>query len=281
MIPTAVTDDLLHLLVASSHAEGTTCLAVAAAIEHDERILLIATADDFEPVWQLPTDLVLPGETLLDGLHRTVTTTAGLDIIDITSYAGHHDRVAGDEIIRTFVFTVTAADPERVCRWANIGHRWTTDPVTAASVLGQCQPDDTTTTPAALIGPIPISQLSAALRANAKGLLCAEAAVELLINHQSWLWRKDFVTDFIDTATNITHQRPGCFDTAFVDWANAIAALNNGQLPCSSGEAQLLRIAGSLGEGISVDLHDTLTGLDSTNTRLVAQAIYHATGHRP
>jgi hypothetical protein len=124
----------------------------------------------------------------------------------------------GDEIIRTFVFTVTAADPDRVCRWANIGHRWSRDPITAGSVLGERHPASMATTPAALIGPIPIRQLSATLRANAKGLLCVEAAIELLINQQSWLWRKDFVTDFIDTAINISQQPPGCFDTAFVNW---------------------------------------------------------------
>jgi hypothetical protein len=34
---TAVTDQLLRDLVVGSHAEGTTCLAVAAAIEHEHR----------------------------------------------------------------------------------------------------------------------------------------------------------------------------------------------------------------------------------------------------
>ena len=179
------------------------------------------------------------------------------------------------------MFTVTTADPDRVCRWLNFSHRWTTHPVTAADVLGAHHPAATATTPAALIGPVPISQLSAALRAGAEGLPRAEAAVELLINQQSWLWRKDFVTDFIDTATNTSQQRPACFDIAFINWAKAIAALNNGTAALLSGEARLVRIASSLAEGIPIDLQDTLTGLDSTNTRLVAQAIYHATGHRP
>jgi hypothetical protein len=40
-----------------SHAEGTTRLAVAAAIEHDDRVLLVATMDnDFQTIWQLPSD---------------------------------------------------------------------------------------------------------------------------------------------------------------------------------------------------------------------------------
>lgn len=272
-----VTDHLLHQLVAGSHAEGTTRLAVAAAIEDDDRILLIAGADDdFEPVWQLPADLVFPGETLLGGLHRTVTVTTGLDVIDVTGYAGHHDRRVNGDVVRTFVFTVTAADPDRVCRWANIGHRWTSDSITAGNTL-----DGTSAAPAHLITPTPIHQLSAALRANAKGLLCAEAAVELLIKQQSWLHRRDFIDGFVDSATCTSQQHIGHTDAAFVDWAGALAALDAGRLPCSRGEGQLLRIAGSLAQGIPVDLHDTVTGLDTINIRLVTRAICHAAGHRP
>jgi 8-oxo-dGTP diphosphatase len=119
-----VTDRLLHQLVVGSHAEGTTNLAVAAAIEHDDRVLLIAADyNDFQPVWQLPSDLVLPGETLLYGLARTVTVTTGLGVVEVTGYVGHHDRELDGEIVRTFIFTVTAEDPERVCRWASISHR--------------------------------------------------------------------------------------------------------------------------------------------------------------
>lgn len=133
----SVDDRLLHQLVAGSHAEGTTCLAVAAAIEHGGRTLLISTAvDDFEPLWRLPTDLVLPGETLLQALERTVTMTTGLGIASVTGYAGHHDQLLDAEIVRTFVFTVTAGDPGRVCRWSSAPHLWSSDPVTASSVVG-------------------------------------------------------------------------------------------------------------------------------------------------
>ena len=141
-----VTDQLLDELVAGSHAEGTTSLAVAAAIEHDDRVLLIAAAnDDFEPIWRLPTDLVLPGETLLHGLHRTVTLATSLNVLNVTGYAGHHDRRVDDVVVRTFVFTVAVADPDRVCRWAHIGHWWTADPITT-SVLGD-DPSSAASTP--------------------------------------------------------------------------------------------------------------------------------------
>ena len=66
-----------------------------------------------------------------------------------------------------------------------------------------------------------------------------------------------------------------------MDWTAAVAALDAGRLACSDGEARMLRIAGSLAEGIPLDLHDAATSLDATNTTLVAQAIRHASGHQP
>jgi 8-oxo-dGTP diphosphatase len=277
-----VDDQLLHQLVVGSHAEGTTCLAVAAAIEHDDRTLLISTTnDDFEPLWQLPSDLVLPGETLLQALDRTVTTTTGLGIVDVTGYAGHHDQLVDAEMVRTFVFIVTAGDAERVCRWSNVAHLWSNDPITTSSVVGhKDRPVTFNPTAAPLIRPTPLHQLCTALRSSAKGLLCSEAATELLIEQQSWLHRRDFVEQFIDT-TNPTGEPTRSLDAAFVDWSAAVAALHQGSLPCSSGEAQLLRIAGSMAEGIPLDLREALTVLDENNTRLLARAIFHAAGHRP
>jgi len=271
-----VTDRLVHQLVVGSHAEGTTRLAVAAAIEHDDYVLLVATHNnDFEPVWQLPSDLVLPGETLLDGLVRTVTIATGLGVVEVTGYVGHFDRESDGEIVRTFVFTVTAEDPERVCHWARISHRWSPDPITVSLVVGET---DRCAAPAASLGrligpPTPLDRLSVALQANARGLLCSEAAVDLLIQQQSWLHRRDFVDSHVET--------DAATDTASVNWAGAVTALDAGRLPCSSGEGQLLRIAGSLAEGILLDLQDAITGLDATNTALVANAVYHAAGHRP
>jgi ADP-ribose pyrophosphatase YjhB (NUDIX family) len=123
MTLTPVSADLLHGLVRGAHAEGTTTLAVAAAIEADDRLLLIAVTDnDFDTDWQLPADLVLPGETLLDALHRAVELTTGLDIDDVTGYHGHRDDVIDADVVRTFVFAVTAVDPERLCRTALVGH---------------------------------------------------------------------------------------------------------------------------------------------------------------
>ena len=269
-----VNDRLLHQLVVGSHAEGTTRLAVAAAIEHDERVLLVATQNnDFQSIWQLPSDLVLPGETLLHSLARTVNITTGLAIAEVTGYIGHYDCDLDGENVRTFVFNVTAEDPERVCRWANISHRWSPDPITASLVVGETDGHPSSAVDAGRLidPPIPSDRLSAALRANAKGLLCHEAAVELLIQQRSWLHRRDFVDSHIDNDTTT--------NTASVDWTAALAALNAGLLPCSSGEAQLLWIASSLADGAPIDLRAVITGLDATNTALVARVICHAAGH--
>jgi hypothetical protein len=67
---------------------------------------------------------------------------------------------------------------------------------------------------------------------------------------------------------------------AVVDWVRARAAFDAGTLPCSSGEAKLLAIAASLGEGIPVELRDALTGLDASNTELVRRMVSHAADHR-
>ena len=70
----AITAGLLHELVTHSHAEGITALDVEAAIEHDDRLLLIVQpGPDFtDDTWQLPAGPVLPGQTLTDALHPAV-----------------------------------------------------------------------------------------------------------------------------------------------------------------------------------------------------------------
>ena len=122
-----------------------------------------------------------------------------------------------------------------------------------------------------------LQQLESALRANARGLYTAEAAVELLIAHRTWLHRADFTGRYVETAIGIVDNTP----MAFVDWPAAITALDAGQLPASSGETQILHLAASLADGIPVDLRSELTGLDATNNALIVQAVRHAGGNRP
>lgn len=100
----------------------------------------------------------------------------------------------------------------------------------------------------------------------------------MLVGHLWWLYRDDFVARFVSVGTDPT--LVGQTPMAFIDWAGAIAALDAGRLGCSGGEAAVLRIAASIHEGVPVDLGAVLTGLDATTTRLVAQAVAHAGGHR-
>ena len=262
----AVTARLLHHLVAASHAEGITALGVEAAIEHHDRVLLIAEpGPDFTDDWQLPGGPVLPGQTLTDALHPAVAAI-GLAIGKITGYLGHHDHPDELATTRVFRFAVTVTDPGAICRHAGTGHRWAEDP--------DCPPTD----PAALPGPVitPAAgqpPLAAQLRAWARGIYPDEAGVELLIGHAVFLDRADFTSRFISIPG-------GGAGLAVIDWPAAVAALDD-SLPCSGGENRMLRLAASLAAGIPVNLRDALTGIDDHGIQLVINAVRHASGHRP
>jgi hypothetical protein len=68
-----------------------------------------------------------------------------------------------------------------------------------------------------------------ALRAHAAGLLCAVAAVELLVGHAVWLRPNDFVDGFVC----IVDELAGESSLAWVDWRAVVTALDAGRLPCS------------------------------------------------
>jgi hypothetical protein len=118
--------------------------------------------------------------------------------------------------------------------------------------------------------------LAAALRAWAKGLFSAEAAVELLIGHASWLYREDFLEIAVEFGQGIS----GGVVMAAVDFEAAARALEAGALLCSGGDGRVLRIAASIGGGVPVDLREAVTGLDENNAVLAAAAVLRAAGHR-
>ena len=126
MMHQPVTDHLLHDLVVGSHAEGTTRLAVAVLIEVDERILLVEvgnTSDTYHYLWEPPSDLVLPGETLDNAVHRTAAT-AGIDLEAIAGYLGHHDLPGDEGLVRTFVFAATIRPGHGCCATTHAPYRW-------------------------------------------------------------------------------------------------------------------------------------------------------------
>lgn len=114
--------------------------------------------------------------------------------------------------------------------------------------------------------------LAVLLRAGARGLYPAEAAVELLIESGQWLHRGDF-------RRYVAYADDGSL--AVVDWSAALAGLDGGDLPASGGEARLLRLAASLGGGCPVALADALSGLDSSRITAVVGAVWHANGRHP
>ncbi|MGH3449310.1 MAG: NUDIX hydrolase, partial [Haloechinothrix sp.] len=199
MTPVPVTPALLHDLVAGSHAEGITALAVACTVTHDDHILLLAEPgrDFIDTTWQPPVGPVLPGEALIDALPKTLTL-AGLTIDEVIGYMGHHDHHDDGETTRVFCFAVTVTDPDSICRLAHIGHRWVDlgDLPDLPPPAGQHR--------MALASWVPAShhespqRLAQALRAWAHGLYAAEAGTELLIRHAAWLHRSDFRDRFVD-----------------------------------------------------------------------------------
>jgi hypothetical protein len=112
------------------------------------------------------------------------------------------------------------------------------------------------------------ARLVEALHEHAVGITAQVAAVDLLTNHRVWLPRADF-------APFIQHRR--CHSTgepmAMIRWRAAVTALGQARLPCSSAEADMLRIAASLGAGVPVRLRDVLGCLDHRNIAHVVRAI--------
>jgi len=117
--------------------------------------------------------------------------------------------------------------------------------------------------------------LAAALHACAAGLYPLEAGVALLAGSRAFLYRPDFAGKFIEHGTS------GGTAMAAIDWDAAVAALNQGELPCSGGERRIFLLSASLAGGIPADLRDAATGLDDRNIRQLLTAILHASGKRP
>ena len=115
------------------------------------------------------------------------------------------------------------------------------------------------------------------LRAWASGLFASEAAVELLIAHDVWLRRRDFLFTLVDAVDDGWGPRGAVVPMAAIDWDRVEAFLLSA--PASRSEIAVLRLAASLaGSTVSRPLHDATAGLDETNTTLVLNAIAHRCG---
>jgi hypothetical protein len=103
--------------------------------------------------------------------------------------------------------------------------------------------------------------------------LTYEAAVELLIGHRWWLARDDFLAN-VEFCRGFHGE-----SMAAIDWQAVWVALEDGHLPCSSSERQVLRVAASIADGVLVDLGAAVGCLDAANSVLVARALLAAGGH--
>jgi hypothetical protein len=116
--------------------------------------------------------------------------------------------------------------------------------------------------------------LPAQLIKHAQGLHAASAAIELLCAHHAWLDKPAFVSRYAITGTRTSGE-----PYAYIDWNDAITALDAGHIHGSGSENNILRIAASLGgPGIPVQLACVLGNLDLTNIGLVTEAIVRANG---
>ena len=118
--------------------------------------------------------------------------------------------------------------------------------------------------------------LAAALRVWAKGLLSAEAAVELLIGHWLWLCR----SGFREVAGEFGSEAFSGRVMGAVDFEAVAGARQAGELPCAGSGGQVLRLAASIAAGVPVDLGGAVPGLDAANAGLVADAVVRSAGPR-
>jgi hypothetical protein len=123
-------------------------------------------------------------------------------------------------------------------------------------------------------GTQPAGQLACLLYDAAEGM-CADVAAVMLIDRHGHFLHEPAFRRIIAAGSSITTGQP----LAVIRWKAAIHALDSGQLPCSTSEQAILRIAASLADpGIAVNLRDNLGSLDRRNIALVTDAIKAANG---
>ncbi len=121
---------------------------------------------------------------------------------------------------------------------------------------------------------VPAGQLACLLYDAAAGM-CADVAAVMLIDRHGRFLHDPAFRRIIAAGSSITTGQP----LAVIRWNAAIHALDTGQLPCSSSEQAVLRIAASLADpGIAVRLRENLGNLDHRNIALVTDAITAANG---
>ena len=115
------------------------------------------------------------------------------------------------------------------------------------------------------------------LRGWAHGYYPAEAAVELIIRHQTWLHRTDFLLDLVDAVADGWGPEGVTMPIASIDWDRVEHFL--AAAPASTSEKAILRFAASLaGALVEPCLREFTGGLDDRNGSLVLDALAHRFG---
>jgi len=118
---------------------------------------------------------------------------------------------------------------------------------------------------------LPLSSIRGALVAGASGLYREEGAVGLLIAHDVWPRRGDFLRACVEVDDD-GWTRDGVATLASVDWD--AARLLAGSVP-ASGEVAVLHVAVAIAVD---DLGGQVTSLDAGNLALLLDALAHTAG---
>ena len=126
--------------------------------------------------------------------------------------------------------------------------------------------DPTTLTP---------SELAPMLRTWARGVPNLEAAANLIINHDVWLRRPDFLRACV-VAVDHGMQQGTRVPMAAISWQRSARFLNGAA--ASRSEIAILRLACSIGGVDTGALGELTAGLDPSNTARLLDALAHGAG---
>lgn len=131
---------------------------------------------------------------------------------------------------------------------------------------------------------VPLDDLHVMLRSGVRGVPAEELAVELLINHDHWLRRRDFLTRCVVIADRwLDWDAP---PMAVIDWNAVVEAIAPGRslqpgegLTGSASETAVLTVAAGLaGKPSPHSLRELLTPLDCATGRVIREAFELAIG---
>lgn len=108
-----LTPNLERQLVDAAGNAGVDRLVVGAAIVRRERVLLLLRkpADFMAGLYELPSGVVEPGETLKEALYREVMEETGLHVSGVEDYLGFFDYLSGSgRTTRQFNFLVSVSE---------------------------------------------------------------------------------------------------------------------------------------------------------------------------